>query len=201
MDKIKKTLNNLKRNGFAVEYFPSKQSAAKWLAEQLPAKSVAAFGGSVTLSQIGLARLLADKDIDILDYWQVAPEQRREIFLSSLNADGYFCSANAIIEDGSYLNVDGAGNRTASTIYGPKKLYIVAGVNKIVKDIDEAYDRAKIIAPLNCKRMSLSTPCAASGICQDCDSPARACRVFVLTKRPARTVETTIVLINEDLGY
>jgi len=160
-----------------------------------------AFGGSVTLYQIGLLKRLKEKNITILDYWKVPPEERRAIFFASLDADAYFCSANAISEEGYYLNVDGAGNRTASTIYGPKRLFIVAGTNKLVPDTESAFARIKEPAPKNCLRMDLKTPCAVDGVCHDCDSPSRACRVYVLTKRPARTMNTTIVLIGEDLGY
>ena len=138
MDRVKKTLQNLEKHGFSIQYFAKGELAAKWLAEQLPMHSMAAFGGSVTLSQIKLEQQLSARGISVLDYWQVEPDQRREVFLRSLDADGYFCSANAILEDGSYLNVDGAGNRTASTIYGPHKLFIVAGVNKLVSNLDES---------------------------------------------------------------
>lgn len=201
MDKVEKTLKNLAKNGFNTEYFADSQSAVSWIATQIDDGSTVAFGGSVTVYQSGLPQILQQKGVTILDYWQVPAEERRSIFLKSLDADAYFCSANAITEEGYYLNVDGAGNRTASTIYGPRRLYIIAGTNKLVADTQAAFARTQECAPKNCIRMGLNTPCAIDSNCHDCDSQSRACRVYVLTKRPARTINTTIVLIGEDLGY
>lgn len=198
---LEKTLENFQKNGFGAKYFPHKDTAAQWLAQQLSPGQLAAFGGSETIKEIGLAERLENMGVELLDFWNVPADQRRAAFIRSLDADAYFCSANAVTEEGHYFNVDGMGNRTASTIYGPHKLFIVAGINKLVKNQEEAFARAEIAGPKNCRRMGTKAPCTADGKCHDCSSPDRACRVYVLTKRPARTVDTTIVLIGEELGY
>lgn len=201
MANVERAIKNLRKNDFEAEYFSEAALAAKWLAEQMPKNSLAAFGGSETVYQIGLPELLLAKDIDILDFWQVPFSEARELYRRAFDADAYFCSANAITEDGFYLNVDGVGNRTASTIYGPKRLFIIAGINKIVPDVEAAFARLEECAPKNCIRMQRNTPCVKDNLCHDCDSQDRACRVYVLTKRPARTMPTTIVLIDDNLGF
>ena len=200
-ERVERALTSLQKNGFSALFFATGAEAAAWLTEQMSPGQLAAFGGSETLKDIGLAEKLRAKGIDVLDFWAVPIEERRCAFLRSLDADAYFCSANAVTENGYYFNVDGMGNRTASTIYGPRRLFIVAGINKLVADENAAVKRSEIAGPKNCQRMGTKAPCAADGVCHDCASPDRACRVYVLTKRPARTVDTTILLVGEELGY
>ena len=117
-------------------------------------------------------------------------------------AEVYISSANAITEDGEILNIDGRGNRLAAQVYGDKRLYIVAGVNKICPDFPSALDRARNqAAPPNCARLNLNTPCRADGKCHDCHSPSRICNALLVHWAPMRGMDTEVVLINEELGY
>jgi hypothetical protein len=126
---------------------------------------------------------------------------KREDRLPSLMAEYYITSSNAVTKDGKLVNMDGFGNRVAAISCGPKQVLIVVGTNKIVNDVDEGIERIKeIAAPLNAKRLNKNTPCVESGICEDCDSPERICRVISIVTRPYEN-RVTIYLIDEELGY
>ena len=118
-------------------------------------------------------------------------------------ADLFLLSANALTEDGVIVNIDGTGNRVAASIYGPKRVLYVVGRNKLVAGgVMEAIRRAKKTAsPPNCRRLGKKTPCAELGVCADCDSPDRICKVTAIFERPPTHTPTKVILVDEDLGY
>lgn len=163
-----------------------------------PGASVAC-GGSVTLGEAGVLALLNSGDYNFLD--RNAPGvDRAAVELAGLSADVYFASANAITQDGEIYNVDGHRNRVASIVYGPKRVIIVAGVNKVVADLAAARRRvAEVTAPANCKRLGLQTACATKGVCE----PGAGCiccaeMVLRVQSEPERV---KVILVNEPLGY
>lgn len=199
---IDNTLAALKKNGFEAKYFDSSAEAADWLDSQVPDGAIVGQGGSVTLDQLNLLKRFKDRGLNAPNPWKsgLSPEEKRLLLRDALFCDAFFSSANAITENGFILNTDGSGNRVAGSICGPRHLYIVAGVNKLVADEAAAYQRIKYVAPINCKRLGKQTPCVERGECMDCASPDRSCRVYVLLKRPTRLTPATVVLIGEELG-
>ena len=111
--------------------------------------------------------------------------------------------ANAITEDGVIVNIDGTGNRVAASIFGPKRVVYVIGRNKIVDGgVDAAIARIKKFAcPPNAKRLGKKTPCAATGVCADCDSPDRICKVTAIFDRRPTGTPTAVYVVDADLGY
>ncbi len=200
---IERAVANLLKNGFHVVRCATSDEAAAFCLDQAEPGMSAGSGGSMTLQQLGLLEKLEAKGVDVIYHvgHGLTPQERRLNMRRELMADVYFCSANAITEQGWIFNTDGAGNRVAATILGPEHIYIVAGTNKIVSDLAAAERRVAQIAPLNCQRLHYDTPCAETGVCEDCDSPDRSCRVQVILKRPPRTVDITVVLVDESLGY
>ena len=200
---LKTAEENLRHNGFQVVSFAEGKLAAAWLSQQVPEHAVAAFGGSVTLRQIGLAERLAAKHVELLDHWQegLSAEDKTALLHRAFSADAYFCSVNACTLDGFLLNIDGSGNRIAASVYGPKHVYFVIGRNKLAKDLPAAMARAEEAAVANAKRLGMATPCVEQGVCSDCRAAQRICRAYMLIKRPVLGVKTTVVLIDEDLGY
>ncbi len=194
---------NLQSNGFQVVSFADSKSAAEWLSGQVAEHALVAFGGSVTLRQIGLAESLAAKHVELLDHWQegLTGEDKTSLMHRAFSADAYFCSVNACSLDGFLLNIDGTGNRIAASVYGPKEVYFVIGRNKLAKDLPAAIARAEQAAVTNAKRLGVQTPCVEQGACSDCQAAERICRAYMLIKRPVRGVKTTVVLIDEDLGF
>jgi hypothetical protein len=127
----------------------------------------------------------------------VRDDVSRKIF----SCDVLVAGANAVTEDGKLVNVDAVGNRVASMVFGPRKVFIIAGKNKIVKNVDEALHRIKnIVAPFHARTKGFATPCARTGKCSDCNAPKRICNVIsIMEKRPWRT-EISVILVDEDLG-
>ena len=196
------TAANLLKNGFHVVRCANANEAAEYCLAQAKPGMSAGSGGSLTLQQLGLLEALEAKGVEVIYHYghDLTPAERRFNMRRELMADIYFCSANAITEQGWIFNTDGMGNRVAATILGPERVYIVAGTNKIVTDLAAAERRITEIAPYNCKRLNFDTPCAITGVCEDCDSPDRSCRVYVTLKRPPRSVDITVVLVDEELG-
>ena len=125
-----------------------------------------------------------------------------KIYHKALCADFFFMSTNAITADGELVNIDGNGNRLAALIYGPEHVIILAGMNKVVRNVDDAISRVKnIAAPANGVRLNTSTPCAITGICHDCFSPSCMCSHTVVTRRCSTPGRITVLLIGEELGY
>lgn len=190
----------LKKRGYAVSSFEAAKDAADYLDQQINGVSVS-FGGSLTLSEMNLPKLLA------LHNTLRLPSQMYDDVLGevdpvkAMSTDVFLTSVNALAETGEMISIDGIGNRVASMMYGHKKVYLVIGRNKLAENFEKAVWRARnIAAPQNAKRLHMKTPCAVTGRCHDCSSPERICRgVSVLLGKMFR-MEMEVVLINEDLG-
>ena len=195
---IRKAIESLERKGFAVRYFEAGAEAADYVCSECRGRTVG-MGGSMTIKQRGLPERLRE------ECTLYAHQYDGDASLPlAAGAELYLTSANGISETGEIINIDGRGNRVASTLYGHERVIIVCGVNKIAPDIASAMDRARNIAgPLNARRLKRKTPCAMGDEikCYDCSSPERICRGFVILDRPMMGMGCEIVLINEELGY
>ena len=187
---------NLEARGFSVKTFDTAAEAAAYLDGAIDGVSVG-IGGSLTVQEMGLHEKLAAHNT-VHWHWTDGQEARTK----SAGADVYITSANGLAETGEVINIDGFGNRVASTLYGHKKLYFIIGRNKLAPTYDEALWRARnIAAPKNAQRMGKKTPCAVKGDrCYDCRSPERICRSLVVLWGPSVGGEVEIVLVDEDLG-
>lgn len=192
---------NFENHKFHTSFFETKEEAGAYLKEQIRGELVG-FGGSVTLRDMGLDRILKENN-EVVWHWlddMPAAEARRK----AMNASVYILSANGVSETGELVNIDGTGNRVAASLFGPKRVYYVVGKNKIAPDLHSAINRAKNVAcTKNAVRLGVKTPCAAAGgeRCYDCSSPARICNATVILERPMNGMETEIVFVNEELGY
>ena len=157
-------------------------------------------GGSMTVETIGLYDKLLDKAADVAWHWKTEPNEAKE---RAAKAEVYVSSANGIAETGEIINIDGAGNRVASNLYGHGKVYIVAGVNKVCPDVESAFQRARnVAAPKNARRFGKNTPCVTGELkCYDCRSPERICRGVSMLMEPLMGMPVEVVIINEELGY
>jgi len=197
-EKIEKAL---KERGYKVSCFETAKEAAEYLNKVID-KTEVSFGGSITLKDMGLFESLSTHN-GVYSHWNV-PEgcNADEIREKAMKTEVYLSSVNGIAETGEIVNIDGTGNRVASTIFGHKRLYYVVGKNKIAEDFEKALWRARNIAsPRNAQRLKAATPCAVDGKCHDCRSPQKICRACVVFWAPTKGTDTEIVLINEDLGY
>lgn len=196
---IENTVTNLQRRGFDVKVCQSKEDARDYLAGKLHGKTIG-FGGSVTLQELGLFDALSENNT-VWNHWVQEPSEARK---NAAQADIYITSANAVAETGEIINIDGAGNRVAASLYGKKEVYFVVGVNKFEENYEKALWRARNIAsPKNAQRLNRKTPCAKNADkCYDCQSPERICRgLLVLWGNMIGVGRTEIIIVKEPLGY
>ena len=161
-------------------------------------------GGSVTLEESGVKQLLMTEYKGIyLDRSEgVTPEEVEDILHKAFVSDTFFASSNAVTEEGELYNVDGRGNRVSAIIYGPKQVVLIIGVNKIVKDMDEAVRRVEqVAAPKNTKRLHSGTPCEITGSCAHCRSEGRICCSYVRLAQQRVPDRIKVIIVNENLGY
>ncbi|MDO4489180.1 MAG: lactate utilization protein [Eubacteriales bacterium] len=192
---------NLEARGYNVKTFETGLEAADYIASSLNNKTIS-FGGSMTVKEIGLYEKL-EKNNKLIWHWKPEEGQSpKEALIAAVTSDVYISSVNGMAETGEIINIDGTGNRVASTIFGHEKVILVVGKNKVKKDYAEAYDHAKnVSAPLNAKRLERKTPCAVKGDkCYNCNSPERICHVTAVFDRAPRNGEYEVILINEELG-
>lgn len=197
-DAVKK---KLKENGFAVSVFDTKEAASAYLNHAIDQTTVG-MGGSMTLADMGLPESLAAHNV-VYSHGFTPCDPKRAQHMAA-RAEVYILSANAIAEDtGEILNIDGTGNRTASSLYGHRKVYFVAGKNKLSPDFDSALWRLRnVVAPKNAQRLHRKTPCAVKADkCYNCDSPERICRGLVVLYKKMTSMDMEVVLIDEELGY
>jgi len=200
---VERTINALKKNNFEALFVPNSKAAFEEVMKRIPDGITVGVGGSVTLTQVGILKALEKRKIRLI--WPVQQaknmDERMELIRKSFSSDIFLSGTNAITEDGKLFNVDATGNRVGAMFIGPEKTIIVAGVNKIVKDLEAAEKRVKEwVAPQNAKRLDKKTPCVETGVCGDCSSPDRICNIYVtLAKKPART-EMVVILAGEKLG-
>lgn len=202
--KINRTIEALKKNNMNGYYAKNRDEVIKLIEDIVAEGSKVAVGGSETLSELGVLEHLRSGRYDFLDRYKagLTPEEVTNIFKQSFLADAYLSGCNAITENGELYNVDGNGNRVAAMLYGPDKVIVICGVNKIVKDVDEAIKRNRAIsAPMNAKRLNRKTPCAKVGYCMDCNSPERICNEYTLIKKQRLPERMHVIFLNENLGY
>ena len=191
-----KLTENLERRGYQVRRFATAQEAADYLDGQID-QSTVSIGGSVTIQELGLYPRLSAHNW-VIWHWEggsLAEAAQTQVYLSSVNG---------LAETGELINIDGTGNRVASTLHGHRRVYFVVGANKIAPDYDAALWRARNIAsPKNAQRLGKKTPCAVKGDrCYDCQSPDRICRALaVLWEKPLGIEHMEIVLVEQELGY
>lgn len=205
IDALKTTLE---KNNFEVHLAPRPEDAVRIVTEDiLPTVKPASisWGGSRTFVECGLYKKLREMSgVNIIDTYDTTlsdadkMEQRRQALLVDL----FFTSTNAITESGHLVNLDMIGNRIAALTFGPKSVVVLAGRNKIVPDLESAWDRIKnYAAPVNTMRLEKKTPCQATSFCQNCNSPDRICNTWAITEKAFPKHRVKIVLINEDLGF
>ena len=187
--------------GFYVE---NESELIEKIKQLISENSTISVGGSMTLFETGVIDLLRSGKYNFLDRYEsnLTPQDSKKIFRETFFADTYISSTNALTEQGELFNVDGTGNRVASMIFGPEQVIIIAGVNKIVKDLKEAEERLKRIAsPTNAKRLNKNTPCVKLGYCMDCNSEDRICCDYVVMKKQRIKGRIKVIIVGKELGY
>ncbi|WP_343210486.1 lactate utilization protein [Anaerolentibacter hominis] len=183
-------------------YCATKDEALATAKRFLTPECTVSWGGSMTLNEIGLIDDLYSSDCIVYDRFSVPAEERAAMYQKIVGCDYYFMSSNAITLDGQLINVDGGGNRVACLIYGPKNVIVIAGMNKLVPNVQAGMDRVRnMAAPPNCNRLELDTPCASSGQCANCLVDDCICANTVITRKSMTPGRIKVILVGEELGY
>ena len=193
----------MRKRNFQAWYCKTAEEARDKAISLIGKEDTITFGGSYTAEQIGLLSALKEGGYKVFDRKEArTPEEKEAIVRKAFSSDVFITSFNAFTEDGQLINIDGNGNRVAAIAYGPKSVIAVIGMNKLTKNVDDAFDRAQTIAaPVNAQRLELKSGCAKTGICCDCLAVDTACCYYqrIRACRPAGKIK--VILIGEDLGF
>lgn len=210
---IRKTMENLEKNGMQPFFVETKGEVVPLIKKLVPCGSSVSNGGSVSLAETGVSALLESGYYDFADRRGLEGEALRNCYIKAFGCDAYFCSSNAVTENGELYNVDGNSNRVACIVFGPRQVIMVVGINKIVPDINAAIKRVKdCAAPPNTRRLNCKTPCAETGkcislnaenafMCDGCKSPQRICCNYVVSAQQRHKNRIKVIIVNEKLGY
>lgn len=197
-------VEKLKGHGFDAHFMSTINEARDLIFGMISGYETFGFGGSDTTRALGVLEKLRAGGKTIYDHWQegLGREEDLDLRLRQGRCDCFFCSANAVSATGEVVNVDGIGNRTNAMTFGPKKVIIVAGMNKVTPDLESALRRVReIAAPMRAKSLGMETPCAETGVCNDCNSPQRICRITTILHRKPMLTDISVVLICRELGF
>ena len=213
MDENYKTLLHIKenqlikafeRNNMSCIVVKNQQELHQYLKNILIDQKKVAVGGSVTLNQLGVIDLIQESDVQFIDRYEEGLSQEKvvERLREGLLSDIFITSTNALTMDGCLYNVDGRGNRVSAMIFGPKDVYVIAGLNKIFNNEQEAIDHIReYSAPANALRLHKKTPCTRVGKCQDCLSEDRICSSYVKLGYQGQKNRIHVIIVEENRGY
>lgn len=202
--RVEKTIQNLAKRNMDALYVEDEIRLLEIIRELIPAGSTVGVGDSMTLFETGVIDFLRKGDFKFLDKYRegITREEKKKMYRECFSADTFLCSTNALTEEGELYNIDGNGSRVAAMLYGPEQVIIVAGINKIVRNLEEAENRVRhYAAPIDAKRLGKNTPCAITGRCADCSSKERICNDFVVIKGQFVKGRIKVVLVGKELGY
>lgn len=196
-NKVIKELESRNMSGY---YAKDKKEALKIALSLIPEGSSVARGGSMSVNEIGLADALINGNYNYCNRDEATDKRAAELF--AYDSDVFIGSANAITEDGILVNIDANSNRVSAIAYGPRKVILVVGINKLCADVDAAIKRARNeAAPINAQRFGLNTPCTNTGACMNCKSPDTICCQFLITRFSRHKDRIHVILVNDNLGF
>jgi hypothetical protein len=158
----------------------------------------------MTVKALGLQEKAQAAGCEVLDHNVpgLEPAAKLALLRRQLTCDVFISGSNALTLEGELINVDGNGNRVAALTFGPVKTFVVVGVNKLVRDLDEGFARLELYAsPMNNKRLNRPNPCVKTGVCMDCDGDTRICRVYQILRKKPSLSDFTVVIVGEELGF
>lgn len=198
-----KVAEALNKRFFEAYYCSDRESGLQKVLELIPQNHVVSWGGTSTVDELGIKDALRQRGQAVIDRDTAKDAQeRKEMLKKALTCDTFLMSSNAISSDGELVNIDGTGNRVAALCFGPDQVVVVAGMNKVAGDLDDAMGRARqVAAPINAQRFQLKTPCSVNGLCGNCKGADCICAQIVTTRvcKPAGRIK--VVLIGENLGF
>lgn len=192
----------LAKRGMNGYYCADSKQAVEKAISLIPEGSTVTWGGSESIKECGLMEALSSAPVTLWDRSKVKSEDMKAFYRKSFSADVYLMSTNAITLDGQLVNIDGTGNRIAALTYGPDRVILIVGMNKVCPDLDSAVTRVhQVAAPPNCIRLNMNTPCAKDGVCHDCLSPQKICNMLHVMHYNRFEGRIQVILVGESLGF
>lgn len=195
---------NFKKNNIKLNFFENTKDFYKYIDNFIKPNLVVGVGDSVSLEELEFYDYLRNSQVKFLDKYNkdLTKEQKKTLYIQNFNADIFFSGVNALSSEGKIYNLDGNGSRVAPIIYGPKKVFLVCGVNKLVRTEKEAFDRIKSkAAPLDAIRLNKKTPCVKTKVCIECKSPDKICNYMTIIQGQFDSERIEILVINKEIGY
>lgn len=196
-------IKNMEKRRMEGYYCHTKEEAVKKVLELIPEGSSIGWGGSMTLSETGIMDAMNHGNYMMIDRMAgKTPEEVKKINAEIFGSDYFLMSSNAITIDGELINIDGRANRVSYLCFGPENVIIVAGMNKVVHNVEAGIARThNVAAPPNTVRLNRNTPCAKTGKCGNCFSPDCICGQVVITRLSMVPNRIKVVLVGEELGF
>ena len=196
-------IKNLERRNMEGYYFETVEEAVEKAMSMIKEEDTVGWGGSTTIDQTGIKKLLEEKNIRVYDRdKETDPKEKVKMMKKALTSDVFLTSANAITMDGELLNIDGNGNRVAAFCYGPDSVIVIAGMNKIVTDLDVALKKARLDATVpNTFRTNSKTPCHFTGKCTECTMSDTLCGQILVTRFCKPQNKIKVILVGQNLGF
>ncbi|HIQ93486.1 MAG TPA: lactate utilization protein [Candidatus Copromonas avistercoris] len=195
-------IEELKKRNMEGYYCEDRKAAADLVCSMVEKGAAVSWGGSETIKELGVLERLKEDGCEMIEY----PEKEKKeigspIFAKVASADYFLMSTNAITRTGELVNIDGASNRLSSLLHGPKHVIIVAGMNKLVKTVEDGFNRIQTsVCPVTAERSGRKTPCGIKGVCTDCQSPDCMCCNIVISRRSRYNGRVKVILVGENLG-
>lgn len=196
----RKVIEGLSSRNMTGYYAADKEAALRLALSLIPEGSTVTMGGGMSVHEIGLPAALKEGNYNFIDRDEM--KDKRAAMLAAYDADFFLMSTNAMTQDGILVNIDGNSNRVSALAQGPRKVIIIAGMNKVCDDVDGAMKRARnVAAPINAQRFGLDTPCSKTGACMNCKSPDTICCQFLITRYSKHAGRIHVILVNDYLGF
>ncbi|MBN1469858.1 MAG: lactate utilization protein [Fusobacteriaceae bacterium] len=195
---------NFKRNNIKLIFFENTNNFYEYINNFIKPNLIVGVGDSVSFEELKFYDYLRNSHINFLDKYSkgLTKEDKKALYIQNFNADIFFSGVNALSSEGKIYNLDGNGSRVAPIIYGPKKVFLVCGVNKLVRTEKEAFDRIKAkAAPLDAIRLNKKTPCVKTKVCMECKSPDKICNYMTIIQGQFDPERIEILVINKEMGY
>ena len=196
-------IKNLEQRHYEAYFCKTAEDIRNQVKELIPEGSTISWGGSMTIRNSGVTKMLKAGNYEVFDRDDVTTqEDKLRIYRKAFECDYYLASVNAISEDGVIINIDGNGNRVAAITWGPEHVILIVSLNKVCQDVDAAIKRARsTAAPTNMARFDFKTPCQIDGSCHDCKSKDSICNYISIQRMSHPAKRHIVILTSEDLGY
>lgn len=203
--KCRKAVASLENHGFTARYCASPEEAGEYIIAAAVGAVTIGFGGSMSIVSLGVEHRLREQGKEILNHSApgLSRDERQAVMRRQLTSDLFLSGCNALTLNGELINIDATGNRVAAMFFGPRKVIVVTGRNKLVDGTPhDAIERVRTWAtPPNAKRLDFKTPCATTGLCSNCNAPDRLCRVTSIIDRKPRFTDLHVLVVNADMGF